>query len=156
MSALSENERQILSVLQTDGRITNQALAERTGLSAAPCWRRVKALEESGVIRGYAALLDPRKTGLGIAAYAHIHLQSHGEDNIAQFEAAVRKTPEIMECYAVTGEADFLIKVMVPDIAAYDRFLHDFVFRLEGVGQVHSNLALREIKYTTALPLGSE
>lgn len=154
MSGLSENERQILTVLQTDGRITNQALAEQVGLSAAPCWRRVKGLEDSGVIRGYAALVDPRRTGLDIVAYAHIHLQSHGEDNITRFEDAVRKTPQIMECYAVTGEADFLIKVMVPDIAAYDRFLHDFVFRLDGVGQVQSNLALREIKYTTALPLG--
>jgi len=155
MVELTASERKILRVLQKEGRISNQALAERVGLSAAPCWRRVQNLRESGVLRGYAAILDPQKVGVHVVAYAHINLQRHQEDTVERFEEAVRATPEILECYAVTGDADFLLKVAVPDIAAYDRFLHEFVFSLPGVGQVHSNLALREIKYETALPLDS-
>lgn len=153
MSKLTESERKILTVLQQEGRISNQALAERVGLSNSPCWRRVQALAESGVIRRYAALLDPEAVGFKVVAYAHINLQRHNEETVEEFEAAVRAAPQILECYAVTGDADFLLKVLVPDIAGYDRFLHDFVFSLPGVGQVHSNLALREVKYETALPL---
>jgi len=154
MAELTESERKILGVLQREGRISNQALSERVGLSAAPCWRRVQALQDSGVVRRYAAIVDPVKVGVNVIAYAHINLQRHHEDTVERFEEAVRAAPEILECYAVTGDADFLLKVAVPDIAGYDRFLHEFAFSLPGVGQVHSNLALREIKYETALPVG--
>lgn len=153
MAELTESERKILEILQREGRISNQALAGRADLSAAPCWRRVQSLQESGVIRRYAALLDPEMVGYQLVAYAHINLQRHTEETVEKFEEAVRAAPQIMECYAVTGDADFLLKVAVPDVAGYDRFLHEFVFSLPGVGQVHSNLALREVKYETALPL---
>jgi len=153
MSKLTESERKILTVLQRDGRISNQSLAERVGLSASPCWRRVQALQDSGVIRRYVALLDPESVGFEVVAYAHINLKQHTRETVEKFEAAVRAAPQILECYAVTGDADFLLKVLVPDIAGYDRLLHDFVFSLPGVGQIHSNIALREVKYETAIPL---
>jgi DNA-binding Lrp family transcriptional regulator len=150
---LTDSERKLLDALQTEGRISNQSLAERAGMSPSPCWRRVRALEETGVIRGYAALLDPTKVGLNVIAYASIQLQRYSEEEVSRFEDSVRGAPEIVECYSVMGEADYLLKIMVEDAKAYDRFLHDFIFKIPGLVQVRSSLTLREVKYGTALPL---
>lgn len=146
-------EANILEILQRDGRVTNQSLAERVGLSPAPCWRRLKGLEEAGVVRGYAALLDPEKIGLGLCVFAHITITRHNQEVVEQFEEAVAAHPEILECYSTMGSSDYLLKVMVRDMAAYDAFLHDTLFVLPGIRGIESYAALREIKYQTALPL---
>jgi DNA-binding Lrp family transcriptional regulator len=145
--------RRILATLQAHGRLTNQELADRVGLSPSPCWRRVKELEEEGVIRRYAAILDPEKAGVSECVFTLINLEMHNRDSLAAFEQAVKDRPEILECYAITGDADFILKVHVPNIRAYDRLLNEVIFRIPGVKHVKSSFTLREVKYDTALPL---
>lgn len=152
-ATLDRYETRILTELQRNSRLTNQDLADRIGLSPSPCWRRVRQLEDSGVIRRYATLLDPRKVGVGESVFCNVTLERHTEGAVERFEAEVVRHPEILECYAMTGEADYLLRVVVPEVSAYDRFLQDFIFRLPGVDHVKSNFALREVKYDTALPL---
>ena len=154
MRKLEQFERRILTELQRDGRLTNQELAELVNLSPSACWRRVKALEASGVIRRYTALVEPAAVGVGECVFAHISLERHTDETTNRFVEAVRQRPEVLECYATTGEADYLLRVMVPDVAAYEHFLRDFVFSLPGIAKVHSNFALKEIKQETALPVG--
>jgi len=146
-------DRKILQLLQQDGRISNQQLAEQVGLSPAACWRRVRALEEKGAIAGYAALLDPEAFGQGLNVFVLVSLQRHTIDSTEEFESQVLTYPEVMQCYAVTGNADFVLRVVMPDMASYDRFLNEKIFTLKGIAQVHSNFGLREIKNTHRLPL---
>jgi Lrp/AsnC family leucine-responsive transcriptional regulator len=146
-------KRRILAVLQREGRLTNQELAERVGLSASPCWRRVKELEEAGVIRRYTALLDPQKLGVGECVFAEVDLQSTSRDAVGTFERAVRDRPEISECYAMAGRGNYLLKIHVADLRAYDRLLGEVISRLPGVARVRSDFTLREVKYDTALPV---
>lgn len=153
MTKLTSSEAKLLAILQEDGRISNQALADQAGMSTSPCWRRVQALQDSGVIRKYAALVDPAKIGLNVVAYASIQLQRYSADEVQKFEESVKAVPEIIECYSVMGEADYLMKIMVKDAQAYDQLLHDFIFKIPGLVQVRSSLALREVKYGTAVPL---
>src|ERR1700745_4348766 len=121
--------RRTPAALQRDGRQSAQQLADTVGLSATPVWPRVKELEARGVIRGYVALLDREKLGLSICVLAHVTLVLHSEGAVEQFEAMARASPEIMECHSTTGEGDYIIKVVAPDMKAYDRFLHEKVFR---------------------------
>lgn len=151
--ALDEHDRRILEELQRDARLTNQELAEKVGLSPSACWRRVKALEENGVILRYAAILDPKKVGVGECVFAHISLNRHSDELNRQFAETIRQRPEVMECYYTTGDADFLLRVAIPSVAAYDRFLQDVVFSGQFFSQVRSNFALRQIKFETALPI---
>jgi len=153
MAELDEFERRILIALQQDGRLSNQDLADRVGLSASPCWRRVRSLEERGIIRRYAALVDPQAVGLSESVFAAITLRRHTETEVDDFEAAVRQRPEVLECFAITGDADYLLRIVVPSMAAYHRFLHDVLFRLPGVAQVKSSVTLREVKCETALSI---
>jgi Lrp/AsnC family leucine-responsive transcriptional regulator len=156
MSLLPQIDRvalRIAAALQRDGRQSAQQLADAVGLSATPVWRRVKELEASGVIRGYVALLDREKLGLSICVLAHVTLVRHNEGAVDQFEAMARSSPEIMECHSVTGEGDYLIKVIAADMKAYDRFLQEKVFKTSGVANVRSSVVLREVKYETALPV---
>jgi DNA-binding Lrp family transcriptional regulator len=143
----------ILDALQRDGRQSNQALADRVGISAAACWRRVKALEEDGVIQRYAALLSRPKLGLDLCAFVHISLARHVQESTVPFEQAVMERPEVMECFATTGDADFILRVVTTSIEAFDKFLEQFLFGLPQVSQVRSNIALRELKLDTALAL---
>ena len=136
-------KRRILAELQADGRLTNQELAERVGVSPSPCWRRVKELEEQGVIRRYAALLDPEKAGVPECVFTLINLEMHNRESLAAFERAVKDRPEIVECYAITGDADFLLKIHVPNIKAYDRLLNEVIFRVPGVRHVKSRSGVR-------------
>jgi Lrp/AsnC family transcriptional regulator, leucine-responsive regulatory protein len=145
--------RRILAELQRDARQGSQQLAEKVGLSTTPVWRRIKELEESGVIRRYAALVDRERIGLGTCVLANVSLERHAEGVVDGFERQVLGCPEIIECYGVTGEADYMIKVVVPDMKAYDRFLHEVVFRIPGVSSIRTNVVLREVKYETALPV---
>ncbi len=150
---LDSFERRILIELQANARLTNEELAKRVGLSPSACWRRVKALEEAKVILRYAAILDPRKVGLGECVFAHISLTRHSLALARGFAELVQVRPEVMECFFTTGDADILMRVATPSVSAYDRFLEEHIFQAEGISQVRSNFALRQIKYETALPL---
>ncbi|WP_429928029.1 Lrp/AsnC family transcriptional regulator, partial [Achromobacter xylosoxidans] len=127
----------ILKALQEDGRASAQQLSDKVGLSAAPVWRRVKALEASGVIQGYSAQVDRSKVGLG-CMFAQISLERHSANTVENFERSVRDAPEILECYAVTGDSDFLLKILVESPEAYDRFLHRFLFNMPGIRQTRT------------------
>ena len=145
---------QILEALQADARLSTPALAEQVGLSATPVWRRVKELEDRGVIRGQVVLVDREKVGLSILVLAHVSLVRHSEGAVEQFEQLSAARREIIECHAITGEADYVIKVVAADMKAYDQFLQQYIFKLPGVSSVRSNVVLREVKYETALPVG--
>ena len=152
-SELSARDRQILITLQDDSRVTMQDLAAKVGLSTSACWRRVKALEDTGVIERYAVILNTRKAGFGLSAMVHVSLARHEQANVEQFVREVRRHPEVLECFATSGEADFHLRVVVEDIDAYNAFLDSFIFKVPGVSQVRSNIVLKEIKTDTALPL---
>lgn len=150
---LDKIDRRIVAVLQDDGRLSNQMLAEKVGLSPAACWRRVRTLEEQGVILGYSARLDPARLGQELCVLVNLSLQRHTIDSTATIEQQVSSYPEVLQCFAVTGTADFVLRVLVPDMTAYDRFLNEKIFTLQGIAQVNSNFALREIKNTFTVPV---
>jgi len=150
---MDKTDVEILRALQKDGRASAQQLSEQVGLSTAPVWRRVKALEGAGVIQGYSAQVDRTKVGLQGCMFVQISLERHESRIVEQFERSVRDAPEILECYAVTGDADFLLKILVESAEAYDRFLHRFLFNLPGIRQTRTIVALREIKHEIRLPL---
>jgi DNA-binding Lrp family transcriptional regulator len=149
---LDNRDRQILVELQKDSRLTVQELGARVGMSSSACWRRVKSLEESGVIDRYAVIVNTRLAGFGLSAMVHVSLARHERENVEQFVREVLRHPEVLECFATSGEADFHLRVVVEDIDAYNEFLDDFIFKLPGVSQVRSNIVLKEIKADTALP----
>ncbi len=149
---MDSRDQRILSELQTDSRLTMQELAERVGMSSSACWRRVRSLEESGIIERYAVIANPRKAGFGLSSIVHISLARHEQKNVDNFIREVLRHPEVLECFATSGEADFYLRVVVEDIDAYNRFLDNFIFRLPGVSQVRSNIVLKAIKSDTALP----
>jgi Lrp/AsnC family leucine-responsive transcriptional regulator len=149
---LDRFDQHILEVLQHDGRINNQDLADRIGLSPSPCLRRVRALEESGLIVGYRALLDARKLGLSLMALVHISMDRHTPERFANFESAVSVLPEVLECLLITGQdADYQLKVAVRDMDHYQMLLLNQLTRIEGVTGVHSSFVLRRVLDKTAL-----
>ncbi len=150
---LENKDRRILAELQRDARLTMQELGDRTGMSSSACWRRVKSLEAAGIIDRYAAIVDTRKAGFNFSAVVHVSLARHEQKNVERFVKEVLRHPEVLECFATSGEADFHLRVVAEDIDAYNAFLDDFIFRLPGVSQVRSNIVLKEIKADTALPL---
>jgi Lrp/AsnC family leucine-responsive transcriptional regulator len=153
MIELDRATSRLIDTLQRQGRQSAQALAEAVGMSATPVWRRLKELEQSGVIRREVVLMDREKLGLAICVWANVSLVRHTDGAVEDFERLVATSPEIMECASITGEADYVIKVVVPDMKAYDRFLQERLFKLKGVSSIRSNVVLREVKYETALPL---
>jgi DNA-binding Lrp family transcriptional regulator len=150
---LDRLDEHILEILQWNGRISNQQLAEQVGLSPAACWRRVRTLEDTGVIKGYGAFIAPDKIGQGLCVLVNLSLRRHTIDSTVEIERQVSSYPEVLQCFAVTGNADFVLRVIVPDMVSYDRFLNEKIFTLHGIAQVHSNFALREIKNTQAIPI---
>ena len=163
---LDKIDRHILAILQTDGRLSNQDVAERVNLSPSPCLRRIKRLEETGVIRQYVALLDPDKIGLGLLAYVNVRLEKHSDTHSidrrkgsaasaprADFALSVAQWPEVVACYAMTGEMDYLLRVHVEDMEHFSRFMMETLLRHPAVLDVKSSFALQRIKDTTALPL---
>ena len=155
---LDKTDRKILAILQEDGRLTNQEVAERVSLSPSPCLRRIKRLEEAGVIRQYVALLDPAQIGLGLLAYVNVRLEKHSASSTAStphadFGAAVEKWPEVVACYAMTGEMDYLLRVHVEDMDHFSRFMMKTLLTHPAVADVKSSFALTRIKDTTALPI---
>ena len=152
-SSLDEIDRRILTALQRDGRLSNQDLAARIGISPSPCWRRVRALESAGVIKAYAALVDPGALGLDVSVFTQVSLERQEKKALQVFETAVGEWPEIMECYLMTGDADYLLRVVVPDLAAYEQFLMQKLTRIPGIASIKSSFALRSVKYRTDLPI---
>ena len=143
----------ILARLQQDARISNVELARAVNLSPSPCLARVRALEAAGYIDRYVTLLDAKKFGLGVSVLVQVTLEKQIEPALETFEKAVRERPEVMECYLMTGDADYLLRVLVPDVPAFERFILEFLSRVPGVGNIKSSFALKQVKYQTALPL---
>jgi|SRR5690606_30578855 DNA-binding Lrp family transcriptional regulator len=150
---VSAQDRKLLATLMANARISNQELAEKAGMSASACWRRVKALEEGGLIRQYVALIDAARAGLSFHAIVHVTLMRHDHRHVDTFIAEVGRRPEVLDCFATTGEADYHLRVLCRDLEAYNRFLEDFLFRLPGIATVRTNLVLKEIKQDSAIPL---
>lgn len=153
MAELVEADRRILDILQADCRLSNQEIADRVGLSASACWRRTRALEEAGIIKRYAAVIDAEKAGLHFAAVLHVNLLRHDSTHMDGFVSRIVERPEVLECLTTTGDSDFHVKIVCADKEAYNRFMDDFLFRLPGLGQVRTYLVLKEVKSTTTVPL---
>ena len=153
MEDLDRHDIVLLTELQRDARQTVQQLAEAVGLSSTPCWKRVKEMEAAGIIRGYTALVDREKVGLALCVLAEVNLTRHSEDDVRRFEEAVAATPQIVSCYSTTGQADYVLKVLVPDIKSYEAFLHETAFKLPGVTHVRSSVVLKEVKAESRLPI---
>lgn len=146
----------ILRELQRDARQTVQQIAERVGLSTTPCWKRIKDMEAAGVITGYSALVDRGRVGLGLLVLAEVNLSQHSADTVHAFERAVQATPAIVRCLSTTGQADYVLSVLAPDIASYEQILHTELFRLPGVTHVRSSIVLKEVKADVRLPVPAQ
>lgn len=151
---LDNLDRRILAALQRDARLTNVQLAEEVGLSPSPCLRRVRLLEEAGVIRGYHADLDRTGIGLGLTVFVGVKVERHHEETSTSFRNAVALLTEVVSCHLVSGESDFLLQVVVPDLRAYENFLLGTLLRLPGVSDIRSNFAIATVKAQMTMPLG--
>ncbi|MDL2405925.1 Lrp/AsnC family transcriptional regulator [Rhizobium calliandrae] len=149
---LDHLDRKIIAALQLDGRMTTQQLGDRIGLSASPCARRVRLLEKAGIIKGYAAIIDEALFGLPVSAFASIKLSRQHEDDLDRFAKAVSRWPEVVDCYLMTGQRDYLLRIVVSDLAEYERFLKEKLTRLDGVASIETSFALTQVKRTTFLP----
>ncbi len=150
---LDRTDYRILHHLQNDGRLTNLELAERVGLSPSPCLRRVRALEESGVVKRYVAIVDAKAVGLPISAFTSVSLRSQEVGALEAFQRAVDSFPEVMECYLMTGSSDYLMRVVVPDLESYERFLAEKLTRIPGIANIQTSFALKPVVARTELPL---
>ena len=143
---IDSKDREILDLLSLDAKMTTQALAAKLHVSPAAAWRRVKALEEAGIIRGYHANIDQEALGYGLTAFAHVTLNRHSKANVTGFDAAVMAMPEVLESHSITGQADYILKIRLKNIRDYEMFLNDRLFKLPGVEHVHTSIALRALK----------
>ncbi len=143
----------ILRELQADATIPLEAIAEKIGLSHTPCWRRIKKMQDAGVIKGRVALLDPDLLGLNVTVFASITLKAHTEEALLAFENAIRQRHEIVDCFSMTGDRDYLLRIIVRSVAEYERILKESLLHLPHVASVSSAFALKEIKHTAALPI---
>ena len=152
-NALDEIDRKILNLLQTDARIANVDLAEQVGLSPSPCARRVKGLEEGNTISRYVTLINQKQVGLPVSVFISVTLEKQVEKSLEDFERAIAGRPEVMECYLMTGDADYLLRVVAADLDEYEKFLIHHLTRVPGVSSIKSSFALKQVKYSTALPI---
>ena len=152
--ALDRIDRRILDLLQREGALPVAEVAGRTGLSTTTCWRRIQQLEQSGVIRGRVALLDRAALGLEVTIFAHVKLSTQGRDALAEFAAAIRERPEVLDCYTTMGEWDFMLRVVTPDIKSFEAFYLDHLSKMPHVQSINSSVAVTVIKETTVLPIG--
>ncbi|RMV94571.1 Lrp/AsnC family transcriptional regulator [Pseudomonas caricapapayae] len=150
---LSPIDVRILTAMQQDGRITNQTLADQIGMSASPCWRRVRQLEEHRYIQGYRAVLDRRKIGLGVMVFIRISIDSHSEAEARKFEKEVMQLEDVVACYSIGGDADFLLQVVAPDLDSFADFAMTVVRRLPGIKEMQSMFVLKEIKPFVSFPV---
>lgn len=153
MRNLDSTDKAILECLQRDGRMSNNEIAEHVNLSPAPCWRRIKRLEEEGVLRGYVALVDAPALGLNVTAFINISLNDHHAKTVERFDAFIAVSPEVMECYSVSGEFDYILRVIAPGIAEVEEFIMHRLLRQKGVNSANTTFVLRQKKSTTALPV---
>jgi len=151
--ALDELDLKILRLLQDDGRMSLADLAAKVGLSASPCLRRVRIMEKAGVIARYVAVLDQRAVGLPVSVFVSVKLEKQKEDLLDKFARTIARWPEVLECYLMTGPRDYLLRVVVADLAAYEQFLKQKLTRLEGIASIESSFALEQVKYTNVLPV---
>lgn len=152
---LDQHSLLILQELQRDSRQTVQQIADKVGLSPTPCWKRIKDMEATGVISGYSALVDRSKVGLDLMVVVEANLSQHTEELVRQFERAVAASPQIVRCLSTTGQADYILTVLVPGIAEYEQFLHAELFKLPGVTHVRSSIVLKEVKAEVRLPVST-
>ncbi len=150
---LGRQDIAILDTLQKDGRISNRDLARSVSLSPSPSWRRLKALEEEGVIDHYAAVLNREMVGLSILGFAHVSLHDHHSKTVEKFDRAIMRAPQVLECHATSGEYDYMLKIVAPDMAAYQEFLSGYLLKIGVVRTVNTSFALKQQKSTTVLPL---
>ena len=153
---LDRIDRNILRHLQANARLTNVELADAVGLSASPCLRRVKQLEADGIVQGYVTLVNQNALGLPVSVFVNVTLERQVEKALERFEAAIRERPEVMECYLMTGDADYLLRVVTADLDAYQRFLLEHLTKIPGVASIKSSFALKQVAYRTALPIPDE
>jgi Lrp/AsnC family transcriptional regulator, leucine-responsive regulatory protein len=151
--ALDATDRKILAQLQADGRISLAELAEKVGLSPSPCLRRVRMLEKDGVIARYVAVLDQRAVGLPVSVFVSVKLEKQRQESLDRFAKAIERWPEVLECYLMTGPRDYWLRVVVPDLDAYERFVKQKLTRVEGIASIESSFALEQVKYTNVLPV---
>lgn len=149
---LDEVSLKILDILQKQADISNAELAERVGLSVSPCWRRVTEMREKGVIRGSVMLVDPESLGLEVNVFVHVTLRHQDKQSLEEFTSTVSNRPEVMECYLMTGEADYLLRVVVENLKKYQVFIQECLTQIRSVASIRSSFALSQVKYTTALP----
>ena len=145
-SGMDTKDRQIVRLLQQDGRLTNQELSERVGLSPSPCLRRVRLLEQAGVIQGYGAIVDQQRYGLPVTAFIRVRLERHARDLVQQFEEAIRQLDEVMDCHLLTGDADYLLRVIVADLEAYERFIRRKMHAIAGIASLDTTFAYGVVK----------
>ena len=151
--SLDITDRKILDLLQNEPGINASAIGERIGLSLSACWRRIQRLREEGVFRDSPVILDREKVGLTTMVFAHVKLTSHGRSNLSAFAEAVKAYPEVMDCYVLLGNVDFLLRIVAEDIKAYERFFFEELSQLPGIQEVTSSIVLSDIKHSTALPV---
>ena len=152
MRTIDGIDRKIIAAVQSNGRVTTQELADKVGLSPSPCARRVRLLEESGVIKGYTAVIDQNMLGLPVNAFASIKLERQREEDLDRFARAVARWPEVVDCYLMTGQRDYLLRIVVRDLAAYEQFLKAKLTRLDGVASIETSFALTQVKRSEVLP----
>lgn len=150
--ALDETSLRILDILQHNADISNAELAEMIGLSVSPCWRRVSDMREKGIIRGSVMLVDPLALGLAVNVFVHVSLKQQDRDSLSRFTDSVSERPEVMECYLMTGESDFMLRVVVENLQKYQLLITECLTQIDGVASIRSSFALSQVKYTTALP----
>jgi DNA-binding Lrp family transcriptional regulator len=150
---LDSIDQNILTALQENARLSNVDLARKVGLSPSPCLRRVRALEDAGVIMRYATLVDQAAVGLPMSVFVSVSLERQVEEGLETFEATIKQRPEVMECYLMTGTSDYLLRIVVANLAAYEKFLKDHLTRIQGVRSIESSFALKQVAYRTALPM---
>ena len=150
---LDKSDIAIIEALQKDGRLSNRDLAKEVSLSPSPSWRRLRALEDAGVISHYAAVVDREQVGLPIMGFAHVTLHDHSSEKVKKFDEAIKRAPQVLECHATSGEYDYMLKVVSPDMAAYQDFLSDYLLTIGVVRTVNTSFALKQQKNTTILPM---
>ena len=152
-TSLDSTDRKILDLLQTEPGINASAIGEHIGLSQSACWRRIQRLREEGVFSDHPVILNREKIGLTTMVFAHVKLTSHGRSNLSDFADAVRSYPEVMDCYVLLGQVDFLLRIVAEDIKAYEQFFFEKLSQLPGIQEVNSSIVLSDIKHSTALPV---
>lgn len=150
---IDQTDLRLLKTVQEDARLSNVDLAERIGLSPSPCLRRLRRLEDDGIIKGYMTLLDQKAVGLPVNVFISVTLKEQSEHALDEFESRVRQLPQVMECYLMTGTADYLLRVVTADLAAYESFLKEHLTRIPAIASIQSSFALKQVSFRTALPL---